>query len=1042
MKRTFLRVVSMCLAVLMLAGAANLSVFAAQIDTGYNTKTLQSTVQAGVAKNGAVTVKTDGQIVAETYSEKLSDLEKAILNTGALLGETYQITTPADTCVTIDAETKTVTAEDCEIVPDVYKWVPVTATAVFVGGEVTKSFNGGKTVQFTAAEITADQYSIQVVYELKVTIDENTQKALLNAPVTLAGAVANMNIIKSLIANLNTLAESMEDLYAMTSDSPTGGYTIQGTSKGSIDSASALGQAITELYNDCAGNGGNTFALCVLLEDYSDANAVEFIIENGKDVHTLFDSMKKNLSIMAEYGEYSSVDGLPDVKGNLTTFVGIFPNLQNYIDMLDLAIGVLTKICESMDFVNEVYWSAYSNSPVKSGISDEELAALNAAVLNAVDKKELKAGVSFHDDIAIVNPIQIGAHTITKGVDQYKVIVDVVANVYKDSNATTTINGIMDHQLVLDKNLTPDQIEAAIEASGIIDASVAGWDSYFGFGVAGAYKITYSVLPDALTEDIDCTVTFVPQNIYTIDYDFATDEDVAYGYTFELPKHDDATKSYIYTVNGNKIFQGNKYRVTSDVTVTREEGKSLEVVTIPAFVADSYIPGATLTAKDKNILSAGGLICGTIAYARPENTDVTIEVEATDLLTNAYSVSATAYPTVVLVNGEAIDAEWVPTEVWVGNDKVADFTGTATSFTYGSEVSKVAVQYDLVIDPTYISLSEVKGWAELADVLSDDAASQASRLFKAVDLVSSDGFTKANNLAGSLAAIIDAGNYAQKTKDAAHKLNDECLNEKGKLKLADLLADYTGKSRSAMLANYYSGNNSVELNAQIAVLAEVFGDLSDDTEFLNYVNGIQAGAGDLFLEYKDKIADIRVPDVNANINRNATMLELTALADALLAEGTTTESVDVTTALTHRVAIEGVASNLVIINLSVTAAGKTFKDSMTFGKGETFTQDDINAISDKLNALKAQATQGIDLNYYNVVEATLPAVGETVTDYTTFATVYTPKTYTVVVNGVPSEITYNSTAMFIQLPRPSEGIVYRYTVGTKTYDIGYGQAAY
>ena len=73
----------------------------------------------------------------------------------------------------------------------------------------------------------------------------------------------------------------------------------------------------------------------------------------------------------------------------------------------------------------------------------------------------------------------------------------------------------MDHQLVLDKNLTPDQIKAAIEASGIIDASVAGWDSYFGFGVAGAYEITYSVLPDALTEDIDCTVTFVPQNIPT-----------------------------------------------------------------------------------------------------------------------------------------------------------------------------------------------------------------------------------------------------------------------------------------------------------------------------------------------------------------------------------------------------------------------------------------------------------------------------------------------------------------------------------------------
>ena len=121
MKRTFLRVVSMCLAVLMLAGAANLSVFAAQIDTGYNTKTLQSTVQAGVAKNGEVTM-TEGQVVAEMYSN-LTQVEKDILASPALKGKTYTITNPADDNVIVDPQNKTVTVKKAVI--DAGVWMPV-----------------------------------------------------------------------------------------------------------------------------------------------------------------------------------------------------------------------------------------------------------------------------------------------------------------------------------------------------------------------------------------------------------------------------------------------------------------------------------------------------------------------------------------------------------------------------------------------------------------------------------------------------------------------------------------------------------------------------------------------------------------------------------------------------------------------------------------------------------------------------------------------------------------------------------------------------
>jgi hypothetical protein len=78
--------------------------------------------------------KTDGEIVAENYD--LTEAEKKLLKSKYLIGTTHNYSVPdnSDGLISIDTDTKTITAETYEKTSG-YVWIPVSAEIV-VGGEV------------------------------------------------------------------------------------------------------------------------------------------------------------------------------------------------------------------------------------------------------------------------------------------------------------------------------------------------------------------------------------------------------------------------------------------------------------------------------------------------------------------------------------------------------------------------------------------------------------------------------------------------------------------------------------------------------------------------------------------------------------------------------------------------------------------------------------------------------------------------------------------------------------------------------------------
>ena len=109
---------------------------------------------------------TDGKIVAENYV--LTEEEKVLLKSGYLIGAThnYRVPTASDDLISIDTDTKTVTAKSFEETAG-YLWNPVSAEIVVnVSGtetvEETITFTNNKASYTT----TATAFAVRVKYEV------------------------------------------------------------------------------------------------------------------------------------------------------------------------------------------------------------------------------------------------------------------------------------------------------------------------------------------------------------------------------------------------------------------------------------------------------------------------------------------------------------------------------------------------------------------------------------------------------------------------------------------------------------------------------------------------------------------------------------------------------------------------------------------------------------------------------------------------------------------------------------------------------------
>lgn len=1085
MKRTFLRVVSMCLAVIMLVGAANLSVFASG-DTGNNTQTLQSTVRANVARNGSGTEKTDGQIVAEMYRNnsededqeiKLSLTEQQILSNTALLGNTYVVELPDASLVAVDSNNNTVVAQTKVVtlksggVAENAVWTPVTV-GVYVGDILV-----GDTIPYVAGGVTYDpkgnnNYSIKVDYKLTVSVAEETQKLLLGAPLLLANAVSDLKAIESTIASLNTLAEYLEELQPLSDGIVYNGLPV------SFDDGP--NNAYLALKADKADENGQ-FDVCFEFDTennpnaYSAGSTLQYLTSSGAEMGTLVSAIHPNLVALGE--------GMGGLQYLLGLIVNKDESYKSLLTAVNKAVDMINKVCAVYNNLSGDYTKV--NSVLKADAIDAELSALDdliaASLANpAVGEEGHDADkvITSHDVSELMASYTVAQKTVVGTVNQNIISVDVVAYVYEEgATVTTPIYGVTDYQIVLDKGVDAVAIKNAIEASGIIATSVNGWDNFYGVDEQQTYyEIGYVNVPDSLTEDTECVITFTPKEILPVDYDYAADQLVGYGYWLKLPEYEeDLTLGWEYTINDSeKRDQGELIRVTSDIKLSRTLSKALNTVKFPEFIADSAVPGADiLSEKDRNILKSDGLLSEEIAYsALADKGDVEITVEPDG--SNRYIVTAPTFPARIRWNGGEIKrGTWMPTAVEVAVDGASGttyvpvsgtFTDGTMSFDYNSAVNVVRVVYTLTVGADVLPDGIIEKYTLLPSTLATEAQEQKNQLTTAVDLLGS--LTLVNSIIGDLTDTMKKKNdgeeayYSEKIYNAGKALSESGLKGGSLLLVSELEKyatksgkTYVAKSAVEMLGTYYRGENAENLIEQFELLREVFNAINADPEDgkPDIKADLQSQFGDiidmamsgetiytLMEEYGEDVNNISLISVNESIDRDADLAEL--CAGLLAGSGSTPSNVPDEIVYQAYAIGESAGTKTISVVIEADDYSGVKEGTLIFAVDDTFDQNNVTKIQSLIDTLTAGVEASLAMKYYDVTKPQLPdpELNSPVSDYSKFVVTYTPKTYTVQIVGSSATVpafTYKTTenSMKIVLPEPPAGTVYRYNINGYTH---------
>ena len=766
MKRTFLRVVSMCLAVLMLVGAANLSVFASQIDRGNDTQTLQSTVRANVARNESVIEINDKQILAELYAQ-LSAEEKAVLVSDALIGESYTIAKPAN-CIRVDADNKKVIAA-VNVTGDAnHVWNP-TVARIIVNGATVKTvpvING----EASFAGLDATNYMVEVDYALELTVDDVVEYKLINAAANLAGALAQLNIIAGLkgdlaniveISVLDTTVRALDELYNITYMG--GGVAYSGNTIELAQGATA--DAIIALYNEVQTKGG--FVISQYIAEYEAAeNKVAYLLENGEDMMATLRAIRE---LFADLCEKSAEDDAPvapyTTLGEFVTKVNmVLTQLQydcdNYKDDIAKAeeklndpawaavkplleqelitlkakladieqqlndantkltafnavIGLFDSMHTTMNSVVDKYAVAYTDPAVKADATATELDALYAAV------KQVN-GIPAIRDLDNGKQTYVLTETVLGTVNQSIISVDVVAEVWENGTKQRIGVGKIDRTFNVDNDVSGDAIIDQIVAENMAVSSAIdeGWDLAYGVGLTN-YTVSYENVPAQVNEHVTCTVVFSPKS-YTVTADFsglpATAE---YGQVIYMPADSGEGTSYTYTVTdafetSATRLAGEGYAVQSAITVSRKQGMAMgDPISVPNFIGNSTVPGAAMTEQDKNVLGQAAIVGSdsTIQYGMPKS-GVTLKAIPGAAEVFTYSVSAVTHTATLAYKANATAeakigyADWIPVAVQYvegGQTKTVNFVTDTVVIESTTSLTSVDVIYRLTLSDSSLS---------------------------------------------------------------------------------------------------------------------------------------------------------------------------------------------------------------------------------------------------------------------------------------------------------------------------------------------------
>ena len=757
-------------------------------------------VRQALAVEETVQEITDGSLVANHY--ELTEGEESLLNSGLLAGDTHSYVAPTDSddLISVDTETKTVTAADYTDSQD-NTWRPVSAVIV-AGGEVQETLPiTGNTCTYT---YTGNAFSVKVTYKLSFTVAEADQQRLLGTAGWIRSGLKNLDDASAAdsTSQLSVIGEAAETLALLAGE----GFTANGFPVGFTNEDAKTAALALKAQTDA--NGSNQLDLAVMLDDYIAASSkTEYLLTQGAALKEKLIETRDYVAAILDDSVWTNVDSLTSepwwsmitdesVKQKLTLAKALKSNMENWK--------------ASADTVLAGDWTAAEQGTalVKT---DVDYAALDSRV------DALPETLTDVSTLAIEETLPAASAVVQYNMSMFNVSVKAVLKTVETADDSDTLveRDTSTGSVTLEKGASMDDVLAAIGGTGLEANSKRVWTDAYGLDLETYFDRSVDTnVGETLTTDSYYTITYTPKD-YTVTRDYAEPMTVPYGYRMTLPVHADPTLAYDYRVNGVYYPQGEVYTVTGGVSVTRTEGRAYTPTDLYQVIAGSF----ALTEKEKAILTSGALNNNVTINVRYPNPDGDALVTLTD-----NTLRAKKYPS------DCEGLMWEPYSYTVVNEATGErweyrFDGSTEVTVRESTYDKIEVVYRLTLDN--FGDDQLLTALNLPKTLADEASVQLAVLNRlSADSVYNNMGQLDKTKLGALNGVIDVTdlnsdpvkNEELKTyfKGIVSNIIANCLDTDSSLKIYNMLTAYRDPNNGG-LSYYY--NNSAAVRLEISKIS-------------------------------------------------------------------------------------------------------------------------------------------------------------------------------------------------------------------------------
>lgn len=971
--------------------------------------------------------KTDAEIIIDNY--KLTSKESSILLHESINTKSYLYSAPTnqdgETLIQVDADNFVVYAADYK---DTHgnTWVP--KKVVVSENDKNKDYviNDNQT-KFKAE---SDNYSIEVEYQLYVSIDKDTQLRLLNTPYWLASGIDTLDLLYGVSNDLKSVADLYMPILIRLKDGKDMPFNL------SISDDKYVA-AVSDLENQLKKNKNSTkyFDLneeIKIYEDYSGYSDQEYYYsEHAQNLKTVSEQMKLNLESIAYCQGFDTI----------MKFASQMAEYKDLVNKIKTMVNYMKTLAGDMAYAMEKDNWAGMNYELLSDIEGD------TGIVKLLTKR---GTVNDHSNEKINTTLYVDSQTLKCTINRDRVNVIVQAYVIdgKDSNELTLLQA-EPFEIALKHEMSASDVHENIKNKVIEKEILKQWQDKY--QVCDDYYVyTTTDFGEKLVEDITYTITYTPKT-YNVIYSDNGDKEmnVYYGYQLTLPKAGSGF-SYDYTINDVKYRENDVLRITNHTTIDRIIGK--EKVTdrlLNVLAKDSTYNFSDLA---KAILTNEAVKSDMVEYRIVEEMDVNTVIDY-DSVSGQYVLTVNSYPS-------GIDGmDWIPVSFSVV--KGGKETGSKHSITDGKATFKtdyldgVNVYYELKITknenirPISVTNSYLYNLINLPSQLLEESQQQIESLDYLASLAKPGGYLTMGSTIYSALGMIQS-NYEEKygkdtslypanikvEYDALDELRSNCFNHSNKshLYVYEYILKYMPKSMNSDaselgLIAYYSDEYGYEqYQKQLDLLVKHLNTVKNSEEFNNLLTG-------QLEPYKEKVEKLIDLLDNLELVKPSDMIDASHASAVrlfdLLDDKKSADSYEEASGLTDRTSISKPLEGKVSIIMSATVDGNKYTTtSLVYDVNHELTEQDINKIKDSFNDIYSQ----FNSKYYTKKESvSMPKVGQRITENLYLNETWDSTLYKVYIKDVDTgkkefsqSVTYTDTVL--TLDKPALGYRYDYTI--------------